>query len=99
MIVVDWNAVAFGLMIGAAISVVFFAGLNFGMRLALRTERPVNILVLSAIVRIAALLGIGWAVVIFLGPFALAGFTLAFFIARTIATAIARAGVPAAGAP
>jgi hypothetical protein len=46
-------------------------------------------------VRIAALLGIGWAVVTSLGAFALAGFALMFLVARTIAVALARAGVPA----
>lgn len=99
MIVVDWNAVALGSAIGAATSMVFFAGLGLGMRLALLTERPINILVLSALLRIAVLLGIGWAVAFYLGPFVLAGFALAFFIVRTVATAIARAGVPFRDAP
>ncbi|EEB84913.1 hypothetical protein RGAI101_2063 [Roseobacter sp. GAI101] len=47
---------------------------------------------LSALVRIAALLGVGWGTVAVGGPFALAGFALAFFSARTIATTFARPG-------
>lgn len=99
MIAIDWAAIALGLSIGAAASAAFFVGLKFGMRLALRTERPVNILVLSAVLRIAALLGIGWAVAATAGAFALAGFALAFFVVRTVATTIARAGAPARAAP
>ncbi|MEO1140276.1 MAG: ATP synthase subunit AtpR [Pseudomonadota bacterium] len=99
MIVMDWSVVAFGFVIGAGASAAFFAGLEFGMRLALRKERPVNILALSAFLRIAALLGIGGAVATFLGLFGLAGFALAFFIARITATAIARSGIPVRGTP
>jgi hypothetical protein len=99
MIIVDWGAGLLGLLIGIGTSAAFFAGLGFGMRLALRTERPVNILVLSAVLRIAILLGIGWAVAQYIGPFALAGFALAFFITRTITTAIARTSAPAGDAP
>lgn len=97
MIVVDWTSMGLGVLIGFATSAVFFAGLGFGMRLALQTARPVVLLVLSAVLRIAALLGIGWAIATFGGPFAIAGFVLAFFVTRTIATAIARMGVPAEG--
>lgn len=98
MMMVDWSAVVFGLVIGAGASAAFFAGLGLGMRLALRSGRAVMILMLSAVVRILALLWTGWAVVTFAGPFALAGFACAFLGARTIATAIARAGAPAGGA-
>ena len=94
MIVVDWGAVAFGITIGTGMSAVFFAGLGFGMRLALRTARPVNILVLSAFVRIAALLGAVWGIAQFAGPFALIGFTITFFVTRTIVMTIARAQLP-----
>ncbi|WP_223423873.1 ATP synthase subunit AtpR [Tateyamaria pelophila] len=99
MIVLDWSAVALGLAIGVGTSALFFAGLGLGMRLALGTERPVNILALSAFIRITALLGIGWGVALSVGPFALAGFALAFFITRWVATAIVQAGVPAGDAP
>lgn len=92
---IEWGAVLAGLGIGAVTSLLFFAGLGIGMRLALRQERPVLILMLSSAVRIAALLGIGWAVATSLGAFALAGFALMFLVARTIAVALARAGVPA----
>lgn len=95
MIVMDWSAVAVGLLIGLVTSGMFFAGLEFGMRLALRTERPVNILVLSAALRIIVLLGVVWGVVVFLGPFALGGFAVAFLAVRGAAMALARAGLPA----
>ena len=92
---VDWGAVAFGSAIGAGASAVFFAGLGLGMRLALRAKRPVAVLMLSSLLRILAMLAVGWVVVSAAGPSAFAGFALAFFVVRKVATTIARTGVPA----
>lgn len=99
MMEMDWSALALGLAVGVAASAAFFAGLGWGMRIALKSGRSAIILILSAIMRILALLWIGWTVVTFLGPVALLGFAVGFFIARTIATAIVRTGAPAGGAP
>lgn len=89
---VDWSAGLLGFCVGTVASTVFFMGLALGMHFALLTDRPVRVLMLSALVRIAALLGVGWGTVAVGGPFALAGFALSFFTARTIATTFARPG-------
>ena len=99
MIQIDWNFVVLGLVLGTAAGALFFAGLGLGLRLALRSGQPVRVLMLSATLRIAALLGIGWLVVSQGGPWALAGFALSFLVVRTIATMVARAGTPTGGAP
>ncbi|WP_299565305.1 ATP synthase subunit I [uncultured Sulfitobacter sp.] len=89
---VDWAAVAGGLAIGAVLSVLFFAGLKVGMRLALRTRTPVGFLALSAALRIAVLLAAGWGVVQQGGVWAFAGFALAFLVVRMGAITLVRAG-------
>ncbi len=96
--VVDWNALMLGLAVGAVMSVAFFGGLAVGMRLALRTDSPIKILSLSAALRIAVLLGIGWVVVAQGGPWAALGYGGAFFVARLVAMTLARIGATAGGA-
>lgn len=98
MIAIDWVAAALGFACGAGMSLLFFAGLAFGMRLALRTDTPIRILSLSAGLRIAALLGLGWLVVAFGGLWAFVGYGLAFFLVRTVFTSLARLA-PAPAAP
>lgn len=92
----DWTAVALGMAIGAATSVMFFAGLALGMRIALRSSRPIVLLTLSAAIRISVLLGIGWLVVVQGGPWSLVGYAAAFLMVRFITTTIMRIA-PAAG--
>lgn len=99
MIIVDWNAVMLGLAVGTAIGAVFFIGLAFGMRLALQIQNPMGILAFSAALRIVALLGVGWVVMVLGGPWAALGYATAFIVARFVATTIARAGAFAGGAP
>jgi hypothetical protein len=94
----DWNAVVLGLAIGTVMSALFFAGLGVGMRLALRSAKPVAVLGLSAAFRIFALLGIGWGVVGQGGPWSLLGYAAAFIIVRFITTTIASVGTSAEGA-
>ena len=89
MMAFDWNAVIFGLASGAVVSALFFAGLAFGMRMALRSARPIAVLVLSGALRIVALLGAGWFVVGQGGPWSLLGYAAAFFTTRFITTTIA----------
>lgn len=97
MIMIDWSALGLGLLAGAITSALFFAGLGVGMRLALRTERPIKLLILSAVMRIVAFLAVGWVVVGFVGPFAFVGFAAAFVVTRMIAKAIAQPAAPAGG--
>lgn len=98
MIAIDWTAVALGFACGGAMTVLFFAGLRFGMRLALRSDTPIRILSLSALLRIAALLAVGWLVAAQGGPWAFVGYGLAFFVVRTVFTNLARLAPPPATA-
>ena len=58
-------------------------------RVALRSARPMPVLLLSSVLRIAALLSIGWLVAQS-GPVALTGFVLTFVAVRFGAITIAR---------
>lgn len=95
MIAMDWSSLGLGLAAGMFMSVVFFAGLAFGVGRALRAEYAVPMLVLSAALRIFLFLGAGWLVVTQAGPWAFAGYGLAFFVCRRIATTMARIPKPA----
>lgn len=99
MINVDWAAVTVGLAAGTLMGAFFFLGLAFGMRIALRTQIPIKVLAISAALRIAALLGVGWAIVQQVGPWATLGYGIAFFVVRFIATTCVRIGAPAGGTP
>ncbi|WP_296424502.1 ATP synthase subunit AtpR [Yoonia sp.] len=99
MMSVDWNAVMLGLGIGAVVSAAFFKGLALGMRLALGAAQPMGVLLVSAGLRIMALLGVGWAIVWQAGPWALVAYGTAFFIIRLVATTFVRAGLGAGGTP
>lgn len=94
---IDWIAVMLGLAIGTAMSAAFFAGLVFGMRLALRSTKPATLLMVSAAVRITGLLSVGWLVVEQGGPWTLLGYATAFLLVRFVAITIARVGAPAGG--
>jgi hypothetical protein len=98
MIAIDWTALLMGAAAGFVLSALFFVGLAFGMRQALRRESPVVLLAVSAVIRIAALLGVGWVVLGQGGPWAFLGYALAFLLTRIIATTFARIGLPARGA-
>jgi hypothetical protein len=97
MIAVEWTALSLGIAIGILMSLIFFAGLAFGMQRALRREGSVAVLFLSAVLRIAMFLGVGWGVVTQAGPWAFVGYGMAFFICRRIATTVARLPVPSGG--
>ncbi|MBW4964178.1 ATP synthase subunit I [Sulfitobacter sp. CW3] len=98
MIAIDWTALLMGAAAGFVLSALFFVGLAFGMRQALRRESPVVLLTVSAVIRIAALLGVGWVVLGQGGTWAFLGYALAFLLTRIIATTFARIGLPARGA-
>ena len=87
----DWDALLRGLLWGLPISLLFFAGLAWGMRLALRSTQPASLLLLSAALRIAALLGVGyWVSARASNAWPLVGYALAFFLVRLLAIARAR---------
>lgn len=86
---IDWSLFVTGLTIGVIASAVFFAGLGWGMRLALRTARPMAVLLPSAVLRIALLLIVGWWVAT-LGATAMLGFALGFVVLRTVLVAVLR---------
>ncbi len=94
VLAVDWAAALAGGAIGLVMGALFFAGLAVGMRRALRSPSAVPLLTLSALVRMTALLGVGWGVLALLGAWAGGGYALAFLMTRLIATTVARAGAP-----
>ncbi|QIE54209.1 ATP synthase subunit AtpR [Pikeienuella piscinae] len=89
--VLDFGLFGLGLLAGAMAAALFFAGLAWGMRLALRAARPVSVLLASAALRIALLLGVGWWVAA-QGMAAGVGFALAFLAMRLALLATLRAG-------
>lgn len=91
---IDWTAFAMGALTGVVAGGLFFAGLAFGMRLALRRAQPLPVLALSALLRISLLLAVGWLVARLGGTAALVGFALAFLAARFSAVALARPSLP-----
>ena len=86
---IDWGALLLGLAAGAGVSALFFAGLAFGMRIALCAARPTVILLLSAGLRIGLLLAVGWFVVR-TGGWAFFGYAVPFFLIRHFAITFAR---------
>ena len=87
----DWSALLLGLAAGVPVSVLFFVGLAWGMRLALRSRQPGRLLLLSAACRIAVLLAIGfWITTSSPNAWPLAGYALAFFLVRLAAVFRAR---------
>ena len=89
MTAIDWTLLGYGAVAGAIASALFFAGLAWGMRLALRSGRPAPVLLASAAIRIALLLGAG-AWIAAQGTWPLAGFALAFLLMRFIILALFR---------
>lgn len=84
MINLEWSDFLLGMLIGLGFSALFFAGLAWGMKLALRRADSVIVLLSSAALRIAALLAGGWLVATWLGIGGAAGFAAAFIAVRTI---------------
>ncbi len=86
---IDWGALMLGLAVGAGVSALFFAGLAFGMRIALRATRPTAILLLSAGLRTALLLAVGWFVAQ-AGGWAFFAYAVSFLLVRYFAITLAR---------
>lgn len=84
--------IALGLAIGVPVSGLFFAGLAWGMARALTSDRPEGLLLLSAVLRLTMLLGVGvWLAASTTTAWPILGYALAFFIVRTVAVTWARA--------
>lgn len=87
----DWDALLRGFFWGLPASALFFVGLAWSMRLALRSTQPAGLLLLSAASRIAVLLAIGyWVSASGDNVWPLAGYALAFFLVRLLAIFRAR---------
>ncbi|MCY0096777.1 ATP synthase subunit I [Hoeflea ulvae] len=99
MIEIDWTAAMLGFGIGTVTGAIFFLGLAVGIRRALRTGSPVIVLSLSAAIRLAGFLGIGWIVVSQSGPWACLGYGIAFLVVRFVATTLARREAATGDAP
>ncbi len=89
MIDINGYALVLGLVAGAAVSALFFAGLAYGMRIAFGTQRPAAVLLVSAGLRIALLITAGWLVAK-TGAWALGGFAISFLLVRFVAVSFAR---------
>jgi len=98
MIALDWATLGLGAILGLISGAAFFAGLSWGMQIALRQTHPVPVLLVSAAVRIPALLLVGWWVA-GQGAVALAGFALAFLVVRIGILAFVRTAAPKEIAP
>ncbi len=77
----DWAAIGTGALLGALASALFFAGLAWGMRLALRRAHPTPVLLISAALRIGLLLVAGYWIA-GQGATVLAGFVTGFLASR-----------------
>lgn len=98
MMAFHWTVLGFGAVVGILACGAFFGGLALGMRQALRMARPLPVLMASAALRIAALLGLVWWVA-GQGPWALAGFALAFVVMRFFILTVARIPASKGAAP
>lgn len=59
MISIDWEGFCIGLVSSVPVSMLYFAGLAAGIRLAPLARSPANLLLLSALCRFFLLLGVG----------------------------------------
>ncbi|WP_205342366.1 ATP synthase subunit I [Denitrificimonas caeni] len=93
MIEVNSSAIVLGFAVGLPLSVLFFWGLNWGMRLALASEHPGRLLLLSFLCRLVLLLTVGFGLSTLTATlWSLAGYMLAFLLVRVVT--VMRAQVP-----
>lgn len=91
MIEINTTAILLGAVIGLPISVLFFYGLNWGMRLALASTSPGGVLLLSFFVRMTLLLAVVFVLIRFTNSlWSLAGYMLAFLLVRVVTVMRAR---------
>ncbi len=90
---VDPRAVLLGFGLGLLASGLFFAGLAWSLRRALRARYPALVLVSSFVLRAGLLLGAGWWLTRAASPLSsLPAYVLAFFLVRAAALRWARRG-------
>ena len=91
MIDINTSAIVTGVAVGLPMAVLFFWGLNWGMRKALASSSPGSLLMLSFFVRMALLLGVGLVLTRLIESlWALAGYMLAFLLVRVVTVMRAR---------
>lgn len=97
----DVRAALLGLGIGLLVSGLFFAGLGWSLRWALRSRWPFLVLLPGFLLRAALLLATAWWLSRVSNPlWSLPAYMLAFFLVRGVALRWARRGgaaVPATG--
>lgn len=82
----DWPMLASGFLLGLLVSGVFFAGLDWGIKLALKSSQPNARLLLSFVLRLALLLGVGFLLASMTSNlWSILGYAMAFFVVRFIA--------------
>lgn len=92
----NWLDFASGLALGVVASGLFFAGLGLGVRLAMGSRWPGLLLLVSAGLRIALLLLIGWGAAK-IGVWSLAGFAAGFLVVRFLTIASVRTAIGGEG--
>lgn len=85
MLDVNSSALLLGFAVGLPVSALFFWGLNWAMGLALVSEHPTRLLMLSFFCRMVILLGIGFGLTALSETlWSLAGYMLAFVLLRVL---------------
>lgn len=91
MININTSAILLGFTVGLPMSVLFFLGLNWGMRRALASEHPGRLLMLSFFGRLVLLLGVAFGLTSLTSTlWSLGGYMLAFSLVRVFAVFSAR---------
>ena len=81
-----WESLLLGLVVGLLVSSVFFLGLKWGMHVALRSSKPVGVILVSAVCRVSLLIWIGYGVTAHVGNvWPAAGYAAGFLLIRTLA--------------
>jgi len=79
------SSLATGALAGTLVGIVYFAGLSMSIRYALASSARTSLLALSALVRIALMLLVGWLLAVHVGAWAVGAYGAAFLLVRTVA--------------
>lgn len=86
MLEINTSAILLGFAVGLPMAVLFFWGLNWGMRLALASDNSGPLLMLSFFIRLVVLLAVGFALVNLTDSlWSLGGYMMAFLLVRIVA--------------
>ncbi len=89
-----WESLLLGLAAGLLVSPVFFLGLKWGMHVALRSSKPMAVILFSAICRISLLIWIGYGITAHVGNvWPAVGYAVGFLLIRTWAIQSVRVAV------